>query len=518
MDNQSKCDNQKILNIDNGIIPASSQQIKDNFKIDNSQFGLLGTSMYFGVIFGGFFAGKLYLKNNSKTILLIAILFQTCTLYLFTFFTQVYFLFATRFLTGICQVFLLVFFPVWIDLKGSQKKTLWLTCLHLGVPLGIFTGYTLTSLISQTLNYKWSFYIQSILIIISFLLILIHKTEKLSLIKNQQKKPKASPNNSPEAQKNQSMIYQMDPPYSPYEIIDENYQQLILEKEQNIQSKSYFQNLKEILKTPIYLLSISTISLLYFIVTGIQYWMSDYFQRVLNVDKYNTMVSYSLVSLTAPTSGVVFGGILSHKLGGYEHFNTKKICLILSILSSSVACPVPFVDNYIYVSILIWFLLFFGAGMVPGLTGMMTSSIQKYLRPFGNSFFQIFAGLLGFLPAPALYGVFCDKIGQRAGMFMLMYVSFFGVLLSFLVFIVGFFEKKKQEITNQVIKEEVTEDDKSVGVQIKIDSTMNEEYKTRCCSQKQSEKFNESSDINIFVVKKINHQNDNNEIQEAFLQ
>ena len=52
-----------------------------------------------------------------------------------------------RILAGIFQVFDVVFFPVWIDLYGGDRKSIWLTSLQVGIPLGIFIGYGMTSFI-----------------------------------------------------------------------------------------------------------------------------------------------------------------------------------------------------------------------------------------------------------------------------------------------------------------------------------------------------------------------------------
>lgn len=53
--------------------------------------------------------------------------------------------YVSRFLSGACQVFLLVYYPVWIDKFGQNIKTLWLTLLQICVPLGVFLGYGITS-------------------------------------------------------------------------------------------------------------------------------------------------------------------------------------------------------------------------------------------------------------------------------------------------------------------------------------------------------------------------------------
>ena len=55
--------------------------------------------------------------------------------------------YVSRFLTGAFQVFLLVYYPVWIDKFGADKKTAWLTVLQVCVPLGIFAGYGMTAVV-----------------------------------------------------------------------------------------------------------------------------------------------------------------------------------------------------------------------------------------------------------------------------------------------------------------------------------------------------------------------------------
>ena len=99
-----------FINIDHGIIPAASHQIKQEFLITDAKLGLLGTFMYLGVVTGGCFAGKTYLKFRSKYVLAIALVFIIVTLYTFTIFKNVYVLFLLRFLTGNAQVIFYYFF------------------------------------------------------------------------------------------------------------------------------------------------------------------------------------------------------------------------------------------------------------------------------------------------------------------------------------------------------------------------------------------------------------------------
>lgn len=52
---------------------------------------------------------------------------------------------------------------------------------------------------------------------------------------------------------------------------------------------------------------------LYFVVTGIQFWVTDYLTAApelggLGADKGTVLVAFSVTILTAPTAGVIFGG------------------------------------------------------------------------------------------------------------------------------------------------------------------------------------------------------------------
>jgi predicted MFS family arabinose efflux permease len=95
----------------------------------------------------GMFAGRLYQRINSKLLTLGALVALELSLALFILSDSKVLAYFCRFLTGICQVFLLVYYPIWIDKFGFKKKTLWLTLLQICVPVGIFAGYGMTSLV-----------------------------------------------------------------------------------------------------------------------------------------------------------------------------------------------------------------------------------------------------------------------------------------------------------------------------------------------------------------------------------
>ena len=95
----------------------------------------------------GMFAGRLYQRINSKILTLGALIALEGSLALFILSDNKVLAYVCRFFTGVCQVFLLVYYPIWIDKFGYGKKTLWLTLLQICVPVGIFAGYGMTSVV-----------------------------------------------------------------------------------------------------------------------------------------------------------------------------------------------------------------------------------------------------------------------------------------------------------------------------------------------------------------------------------
>lgn len=174
---------------------------------------------------------------------------------------------------------------------------------------------------------------------------------------------------------------------------------------------------------------------LLFVVTGIQFWISDYMQTVLKFDPKIVFITFATVSITAPTIGVLAGGILIQKLGGYTNKTALSACFKISILAACSAIFLPLVDNIIIFVVLIWLLLFFGASIVPGLTGIMLSSTQEKTKEIAMSITHLCYNLIGYLPSPFLYGLVCKYTGgitSRYGLGFILLWSYFGVGLLFL--------------------------------------------------------------------------------------
>jgi len=79
--------------------------------------------------------------------------------------------------------------------------------------------------------------------------------------------------------------------------------------------------LKSVMSNKTFLALMMSLTGLFYVVTGIQYWLPDYIENVLDVEPHTATIYFVIVSLSAPIGGVIVGGIITSAYGGY---NTVK--------------------------------------------------------------------------------------------------------------------------------------------------------------------------------------------------
>lgn len=142
------------------------------------------------------------------------------------------------------------------------------------------------------------------------------------------------------------------------------------------------------------------------------------------------------MSITGPTTGCGFGtdfikigGFIINKIGGYDNPKSVYYVFVFASIGIGSAVIIPFVDHFYVLGVLLWLVLFFGGAMMPGLTGIMMSSVSPYLRAFGNSNGEIIKNIFGYLPSPFIYGLFKSLFGDRAGIKVLMFWGLWAPIL-----------------------------------------------------------------------------------------
>ena len=143
----------------------------------------------------------------------------------------------------------------------------------------------------------------------------------------------------------------------------------------------------------------------YFIVGGIMYWYPTYLTEVLLMDEREAMSTFSYISIGAPTSGVICGGIFTSWLGGYNTKRSRDFLKTYIWLQFVIVIPIPLVKSSQLSLTLICIMIFLGTFVLPSIVGLMLNSIEEGLRGSTQSVASLMYNLLGFMPAPFVYGM-----------------------------------------------------------------------------------------------------------------
>jgi Na+/melibiose symporter-like transporter len=73
-----------------------------------------------------------------------------------------------------------------------------------------------------------------------------------------------------------------------------------------------------LVKNKTYICLVLALSLLWFVITDIQFWISNYYENVLGVSQQRVAIAFSVVCIFCPTSGAVVSGMICARCGGYE--------------------------------------------------------------------------------------------------------------------------------------------------------------------------------------------------------
>lgn len=89
-----------VINIDHGVMPAGAITIKTQLGVSNTEYGLLGSIVFFGLVLGSLAATFVYNSMNTKAVLVMIMLLNAVSQICFTMTNEYYYLLLCRFLTG----------------------------------------------------------------------------------------------------------------------------------------------------------------------------------------------------------------------------------------------------------------------------------------------------------------------------------------------------------------------------------------------------------------------------------
>jgi predicted MFS family arabinose efflux permease len=143
-----------------GILPAGSTVIKEEMGLQNSKFGLLGSMVYLGQTFGCLIAPVVFEYVSAKPILAGCLSLNILSLITFTYSRNYIILNICRFATGLFQIAICIFFPVWADVFGSStQSSKWLGYILIAQPCGVVIGYAMCAIMLSNLGWQYTFYV-----------------------------------------------------------------------------------------------------------------------------------------------------------------------------------------------------------------------------------------------------------------------------------------------------------------------------------------------------------------------
>ena len=447
-----------FLNYDTGVIPASLIEITKEINLDYSEQALIGSLVYLGLSCSSLFVSVIFSNYSPSKVCSSVLLLNCLSCFTFSLTSNKIILFVTRFLMGATEAFIVIYGPVWVNnYSPLEYSTTWMGILHSCTVLGVVTGYISASIIinffSPSLTWRFSIQIQGFAEILFALFFWFENDEYI----NVDVRKTISINDIELDNRNftyfnnsnvNNNIYSITVPHASNASFPANSRVRNRKFNPRIDSIEtsnlgrYLLQAKIVLTTPLYISITLGLCSIYFIVTGIQFWMTKYLIEILGGEPILVNTLFSIISVTAPLSGVILGGTFSDKYGGYKGENAIraiKLCIAFGLISFVFAFPMGFLFQIIYLCILLWTFLFFGAAIIPIGTGIMISSVQKDCQATSSSISQLIFNLLGYFFSPMLTGYIMDRfVDKRQGFIWGMRVVFWWVIFSLIFFILSY--------------------------------------------------------------------------------
>ena len=432
-----------FLNYDTGVIPASLIEITKEIHLDYSEQALIGSLVYLGLSFASIFVSLIFSKFGPSKVCSIILLLNLISCFVFSLSSNKIILFSMRFMMGVTEAFIVIYAPVWVNnYSPLEFSTTWMGILHSCTALGVILGYVAASIIINffdTLTWRFAIQIQGFVEIFFSLFFWFERDDYINVDMR-----KTIPANEIELEnKDINRLSNASPGFSPSKVRSSRKFDPRIDTIETGNLSRYLYQTKIVLTTPLYVTITLGMCAIYFIVTGIQFWMTKYLIEILDIEPLLVNIIFSGISITAPLFGVLVGGTISDIYGGYKGKNVIraiKMIIAFGLVSFVFAFPMGFLFQIIYLSVLLWTFLFFGAAIIPIGTGIMISAVPKYCQATSSSISQLIFNLFGYFFSPMVTGFIMDRfIDKRKGFIWGMRVVFWWVIFCLIFFISSYF-------------------------------------------------------------------------------
>lgn len=423
---------QVFVYMEAGVVPSLLEQFTITFHLTPQLQGLLGAVVYIAISFASPVCAYLFRTQHPKIVLGHSLVINAICLLLFAFTPVGYpsLLILFRFGIGFTQAFLTVYSPLWVhEFAPKCKRAQWMSYIQASIPVGITLGYFIGSIAVWCSTHGcylllcWRWPLLFPVLFVAPFAVLTFSIPDQHVQTDSLKRRKSIVIVDEDEDDLRDDIFESA-------VGDErvpNSEKTPLVNSLRTRTSSVFwsdddkNGVVKLLQTPVFVFVVLGLSALFFVVTGIQYWVTLFLTTNTNNSTYVVHIAYLFVSGTGPVLGVFFGGWLIDKYGGYSGMDCEaralKICIVLGFIAFLAAIPPSFLHDTYSIAVFLWIMLFCGGSILPACSGIVISSAPSPLRPLASSMASTSYNLLGYAASNYLPGVIMSllMVGDKNG-------------------------------------------------------------------------------------------------------
>ena len=418
-----------IMNLPSGITTTCLKAIKTEFNLGETESGAVVSLLLWGCVVGNVVFIFLIEKNYRKLLLIISYAICLGSLIVIGLVENRYIFYAMRFINGMGTAYISTFNPIWVDQFSPKNASSILMAFHnLSSIFGNILGAGLSTFLLNAFEWRTLFLLCGILHFFSMIPCIllkgkyfnrnmIRKDQEIFIIKGKAKKVDFSDDFN--YARNESLNDNNDIEKVKYNnrlsleenLISENILSLT-DEYQGENALSLKESISLLIKNKTFLLLSSCFMIMMFVSSALLSWMQIFCIETFNVSKDYSSLTFTIIVVTSPVSGILLGGFIVQKLGGYQNIKALYLALINSSVLVGISIIIFFAVNRYFFSSLIWLYLFFGAMLDPCISGSIVRSLPQRIKGFGYNINLIYANSIGTCLAPIIFGAFYD-LGKK---------------------------------------------------------------------------------------------------------
>lgn len=348
--------------------------ISDELRFTVADDGFLGSVVFLGNTLGCAVAGLFFQRHKAVSVLTASMLLHLVSTVFFGLAASLEVCVVMRFVIGFSLAFVVVYSVVWVDTFAPRDRaTTWMAAMNVGVPIGILIGFVVGGSILPALglSWRWAFFIKGI--VMAPLVLFLHSLEGTYI--------------------NERRVVAVDASTSVF----------------SIQRITHLGTV--FLKNSIFMTLVIGLTILYFVVTALQVFLTQYLRAPpFNASMHTIVFGFGGCAVSAPVIGVIVGGRVMDQRGGYQADIAKSTRFIAQLATAGAvfAIGVVFMKTTLTFLLCLWLMLFAGGAVLPAATGLLMAVVRQDERSAASSFANIFFNVFGYFLGPLLCGFFSN--------------------------------------------------------------------------------------------------------------